>query len=177
MPKGIYPRPAPKERSCSIPGCGKKAVARGWCRQHYSRWHRWGSPEALNEIPRGARSPHWQGDEIDYPAAHKRVKTLRGLANEHACRHCGGPATDWAYDHADQNELTNQRGAPYSLDPARYMPLCKSCHKKHDHQYVGCCPHGHPRTPENTFVDRRGWRSCRPCRREADRRYREKRRS
>ena len=35
------------------------------------------------------------------------------------------------------------------------------------------CGRGHPYTPENTFVDRRGWRFCRACWRE---RYYRKRR-
>lgn len=170
-------RQASMKATCSIPGCGKKIVARGWCRAHYSRWWRWGDPETVNETPRGSRSPHWQGNQIDYPAAHKRVKKLYGLASGHRCRHCGRPAVDWAYDHADQNELTDERGYPYSVDPDRYMPLCEPCHKRFDHQYEGHCPQGHPRTSENTFVDRRGWRSCRPCRRERSHRFREKNRS
>lgn len=27
-----------KSRVCSIPDCGKKHLARGWCREHYRRW-------------------------------------------------------------------------------------------------------------------------------------------
>lgn len=34
------------------------------------------------------------------------------------------------------------------------------------------CKHGHLFVPENTCVDPRGWRSCRKCRRESDRRRR-----
>lgn len=36
------------------------------------------------------------------------------------------------------------------------------------------CAQGHPFTPDNTFTDRRGWRSCRECRRSSDRRYKAK---
>jgi hypothetical protein len=28
------------------------------------------------------------------------------------------------------------------------------------------CRHGHPQTPENTAIDKRGYRDCRVCRRE-----------
>jgi hypothetical protein len=35
----------------------------------------------------------------------------------------------------------------------------------------GFCRHGHPRTPENTLVDR-GGRRCRPCKNEQQRRNR-----
>jgi hypothetical protein len=29
---------------CSIAGCDKKTVGRGWCRAHYHRWRRYGDP-------------------------------------------------------------------------------------------------------------------------------------
>lgn len=29
---------------CSVEGCGKSAIARGWCPNHYARWKRNGSP-------------------------------------------------------------------------------------------------------------------------------------
>ena len=32
--------------TCTIKDCGNVADgARGWCRMHYGRWHRWGDPE------------------------------------------------------------------------------------------------------------------------------------
>ncbi|MGN9802058.1 HNH endonuclease [Micromonospora sp. L32] len=31
---------------CAINGCDKKELARGWCSTHYSRWSRFGDPEA-----------------------------------------------------------------------------------------------------------------------------------
>lgn len=31
-----------RSRACSIPGCGRPIVARGWCRSHYDRWKRYG---------------------------------------------------------------------------------------------------------------------------------------
>lgn len=27
---------------CTVEGCGKRRVARGWCRKHYTRWHQHG---------------------------------------------------------------------------------------------------------------------------------------
>ncbi len=29
---------------CSIEGCGRRAIARGWCEMHWARWRRTGSP-------------------------------------------------------------------------------------------------------------------------------------
>ncbi len=69
---------------------------------------------------------------VGYDAAHKRVKRLRGSARDYVCVGCGDvPATDWAYNHEDENELAGGDG-PYSLIPANYDPMCKSCHKVFD---------------------------------------------
>lgn len=38
--------------TCTIPGCSLPVHARGWCKPHYSRWHRRGDPEAA-PLPRG----------------------------------------------------------------------------------------------------------------------------
>lgn len=35
-----------KKQVCSIDGCGKSVVARGWCDPHYRRWLAHGHPEA-----------------------------------------------------------------------------------------------------------------------------------
>ena len=31
-------------KTCTIDGCEKPTVGRGWCRKHYNRWHRHGDP-------------------------------------------------------------------------------------------------------------------------------------
>lgn len=48
---------------------------------------------------------------------------------------CGRPAAEWAYDHGDVDELVaTVNGAPrrYSLEPARYRPMCRPCHRRFD---------------------------------------------
>ena len=37
---------ATEPQECSVKGCGREVVARGWCRRHYARWQRTGSTEA-----------------------------------------------------------------------------------------------------------------------------------
>jgi hypothetical protein len=39
---------------------------------------------------------------------------------------------DWAYDYSDPNARSDARRGPYSLDLNRYIPLCRSCHKRFD---------------------------------------------
>jgi hypothetical protein len=42
-------------RICSVDGCGKLAVKRGWCSAHYARWRKYGSPFELRvATPPGA---------------------------------------------------------------------------------------------------------------------------
>lgn len=76
---------------------------------------------------------------VGYRAAHMRVLAARGRASDHLCvGDCGRPAADWAYDNADPDELvTTVNGAPrrYSLNPDRYQPMCRRCHKRFDHTH------------------------------------------
>lgn len=62
-------KPAPKNRRCSIEGCSRPHVARGWCHRHYERWSRNGDP-------------HIGADLDDGPVV--------GIA-PNPCRGCGGP--------------------------------------------------------------------------------------
>ncbi len=38
------------DRSCTLPECGKKEFARGWCHMHWNRWRRHGDPLAVRQI-------------------------------------------------------------------------------------------------------------------------------
>lgn len=73
---------------------------------------------------------------VGYRGAHMRVLAARGPASDHWCvSGCGDPASDWAYDNADPDERVathNGSRVRYSLDPARYRPLCRRCHRRFD---------------------------------------------
>ncbi len=45
----LLPEHAPSD--CAVPGCGRRAVTRGWCHGHYLRWSRTGDVQA--EVPLG----------------------------------------------------------------------------------------------------------------------------
>lgn len=123
--------------ACSIEGCEDRVAGRGWCNKHWKRWKRTGDPQHVCDL-RGARNPCWRGDAITYMGMHDRVRALRGKASDCICR-CGAPATDWAYTHDCPNEKTGRAGrivAPYSTDPNRYVPMCKSCHTALDREHA-----------------------------------------
>lgn len=67
-----------------------------------------------------------------YRAVHSRLRREHGPASGYQCARCpDSPAKDWAYDHADADELTTDwygKTVAYSTDLARYQPLCRPCH-------------------------------------------------
>ena len=50
-------------KECSVDGCGKRAVTRGWCHPHYQRWHKHGDPLG----GRGPRTPRVGGQPKPKP--------------------------------------------------------------------------------------------------------------
>lgn len=40
------------QSTCSIDGCEKPVLGRGWCNMHYSRWRRWGSVDHIQKVVR-----------------------------------------------------------------------------------------------------------------------------
>jgi RNA polymerase-binding transcription factor DksA len=70
---------------------------------------------------------------MTYQAVHSRMKRERPPVESFACVGCGKRAKEWAYDHGDPDERISNRGPyTYSFDPARYQPMCRTCHRKFD---------------------------------------------
>lgn len=66
-----------------------------------------------------------------YPAALARVTSRRGPAGEQVCVECGAGAECWSYDGTDPHERPRPgRSCFYSLDPSRYRPRCRPCHRR-----------------------------------------------
>lgn len=122
---------------CAAPGCEKVPKQR-YCSKHYARLRRHGSVETVKKPdPRfGADHSHWRGDMATYQNVHQRMKYSKGRAADKTCTDCGAQAHEWAYDHKDPDEkicLTGEAtGCLYSLKPEHYVPMCRSCHRKHD---------------------------------------------
>lgn len=126
------------EAECAVDGCDRtiRGGARGWCHTHYTRYRRQGDPNVVGtpRPPRGPDNIMWAGDEASYSAVHQRLRRERGPAAAHPCVACGGTAEQWAYDHSEPEPRRDpSHDAPYSVDLARYQPMCQSCHKRLDH--------------------------------------------
>jgi hypothetical protein len=75
---------------------------------------------------------------VGYATAHRRVVSARGKASLLSCADCGSSATDWSYDHRDEEELRQEtvvngitlHQLVYSLKPEHYQPKCRNCNIK-----------------------------------------------
>lgn len=132
----------PYRQMCTVHGCTRKNFGLGYCQLHYGRIQRHGDPLVALAAPRtktGMENHQWKGSDLGYRSAHDRIEYRRGKARDCACVHCGTQAWDWAYDHADPNELAGHNGpywCLYSADPDHYIPLCRSCHIKWDRSFA-----------------------------------------
>lgn len=111
------------------------------------------------------------GVVTNYGAAHNRLRRIRGSASAYTCT-CGRPASGWAYQGGDLNELVCPRsGLVFSVDLDRYVAMCWSCHHRLDRRQPQCV-NGHDLTPENVYTNpSTGLRSCRRCHREDNREW------
>ena len=122
----------------------------------------------------GAAHPGWRGGNPTRNR-HRRLERHRWRAlrlqvverDGHKCVRCGG-TTRLSAHHIDEH-------GP-DFDPANLETLCSPCHMRlHDpskfNREKTHCPHGHEYTRENTYTDKRGWRSCRICKQAAMKRF------
>lgn len=128
---------------CSVVDCGGKHYGKGLCQRHYA--------QVRAGRPREDLVASWKygSRDVSYSGAHRRARRVRGPASDHACvgEGCDKQAIDWAYNHADPDELVGpvqqakSSGRPpimaaYSPDPAFYVPMCRKCHRAFDRRTV-----------------------------------------
>lgn len=118
--------------TCSVGGCDNPHSGRGLCDKHLQRLRKTGDPLT----PRREHGVRWTGDDATYNAIHQRLRKAHGPAKAHACITCGKTAQHWAYDHEDPNEKRDEKGRPFSVDPNHYRPMCKTCHRRFDVQFM-----------------------------------------
>ena len=118
-------------RVCDFDGCNAPHQAKGYCRKHYQRLWKHGTPEITTfEWTKGFRS---------YPSQHDWLREHFGKASLHDCSYCGKQAEHWAFirewcpdDETLMGKTTKGFDAPYSLDPAHYLTMCARHHKMMD---------------------------------------------
>jgi hypothetical protein len=93
------------------------------CASHYNRWYRHADPSG---------GVHYR---FGYKAMHDWLRRNRGMPKENSCVDCGQPAQEWSYDGDDPNErqdIYDGRIVTFSINPDRYEPRCRSCHRAKD---------------------------------------------
>lgn len=86
--------------TCSIEGCSKEHLARGWCSKHYKKWRKYGDPLAFREIHK--KGEGWINDSgyrvIGDRREHRSIaeKSLGESIQKGSCVH-----------HLDENRLNN----------------------------------------------------------------------
>jgi len=103
---------------------------------------------------RGQGSPLWKGEEAGKDAGRRRARTA--FATQ-PCAECGATVDQIPIHrhHVDGDTLNN--------DPSNIRFLCARHHQRTHRTTATHCRHGHPYTPENTRVNKRGHRKCLTC--------------
>lgn len=124
MPRGVYQR---TEKHRQIASAG---LRRAWAEGRYA------DRTASMKDRRGTEHNVWKGEDVGYSGAHWRLTQERGRAGTYSCAECFDDAAEWALNKEASDVRWGDEGhgvlAPYSVNPADYDPLCKSCHRKRD---------------------------------------------
>ena len=142
----------------------------------------------------------WE-ERQDYFGRHWRLHQARGKAKNHDCASCAEDgirkrALDWAQVHGETGDdpwtdyLPLCRSCHIRYDKSGHrMPHTEEAKANMgeavrrgyvDGTRIGqnthqsgktCCPQKHEYTPENTYIDKRGYRYCIPCMRERTRQW------
>lgn len=98
-------------------------------------------------------------------------------AHRWAYEHYVGPIPEGhQVDHVCHNQDATCPGGPTCLhrqcaNPEHLRAVIQRDNVRAAVERLDVCHNGHPRTNENVFVDRKGWRHCKVCRRERERKH------
>lgn len=190
-------------RICTIEGCGKPFLARGWCTSHYMRWRRWGSPTTtVRMLGAPDEERFWSYVEKTDDCWFWTGGVSHGYGTFFTRREDGSERQAMAHRYA--YELANgpiPRGV--TLDHSCHTAVADECREGSDCPHRRCvrpdhmdpmslsdniragghgarlsCKRGHDFTPENTGLTNGGRsRYCRTCKRADQARLRERRRA
>ena len=177
------------ERTCSIEGCQRVHLARGWCRVHYMRHRRTGSTSDRPTVtvadrfwPKVDRSAGqdscWLWTAAKEPAGYGHFKKdgRPHPAHRVAYEMVVGPIPDGLdLDHLCRN--------PSCVNPAHLEPVTPRENTRRADTVLGIrsaathCRQGHPLAEGNLRTDKSGRRFCRACHRIRQREYVARRRA
>lgn len=171
------------KRYCDVDDCGSDAVGWGMCNTHYQRWAKWGDPHRVNgRWTLSAEDRFWQyvdkaddcwrwtgGEKNGYGTFFLNGRSVQ--AHRYAYELSFGPIpAGFTLDHACHTAVAAVCGdgarCPHRscVRPDHMEPLSLEDNiARGGNGAKTHCKRGHEFTPENTYVMKRGGRSCRAC--------------
>lgn len=167
--------------TCTIDGCERPHLARGWCHPHYERWRKTGDAQAARPLGakrdvgerfwvKVAKQPGegcwlWTGALIGAGYGQFAAPGPSPLAHRWAWEQEHGPVPEGL-------ELDHLCHAPACVRPSHLEAVTHTENMRRSAPaQKPDCPRGHPLSGENLYLNSRGRRECRTCRRAAHRRY------
>lgn len=105
----------------------------------------------------------WKGDKAKYISQHSWIHNNYGKASK--CVECGVIGKK-------RYEWANISGT-YIRDISDYKEMCPSCHRLMDYARTGKCRKGHEMNESNVYIRPEGYKVCRTCQSEGEKRYRQ----
>ncbi len=190
----------PDRPLCAIPECETTASTAGWCPKHYYHARRYGDPLAgqmvrgddltrfesyINRLPNGC----WEWTGFCWDSGYGRTSVgSRSSMRAHRAVYelLGGPIPEgMTLDHECHNEAAGRgecAGGPACPHRRCVNPAHLTVKSIRDNQMASAnasahkthCVHGHEYTPESTRYNNRGTRWCLICKRETNRKNRDR---
>lgn len=162
-------------RTCSIVGCEKPLLARGWCKNHYEHNRTYGTPHLLPKPTieerlrarivdgpefEGTACWEWQGPRLPAGYGYISIDNRRHYTHRLAHELFVGPIPESHHvDHRCENKPC--------CNPDHLEAVLPIVNTRRHFSKVTHCPAGHPYDETNTRINAYdGGRQCRACDRE-----------